>query len=214
MPLHQRRPTASCLSYAAAGRQVKIIHRRVPSYSRLHAASSQQAHPRCTEWRSALPRGTGKQRLQSLPRHRGCRRPANIIWPDDLSRQTAAVESTYMGAVSIAMAELRPANMRQSELRTSLVKRAETEKLRRKYGFMPKLGQNGARTRGLTRITSSGARETRRPPELKRSAENRTPLRRYHFCRRRSHSSPASNSAAAPPLPPPPLCPQWAAKDT
>jgi hypothetical protein len=116
MPLHQRRPTASCLSYAAAGRQVKIIHRRVPSYSRLHAASSQQAHPRCTEWRSALPRGTGKQRLPSLPRHRSCRRPANIIWPDDLSRQTAAVESTYMGAVSIAMAELRPGNRRQTEL--------------------------------------------------------------------------------------------------
>jgi hypothetical protein len=37
------------------------------------------------------------------------------------------------------------------------------------YGFRPKVGQNGARTRGMTRQTSSGARETRQPPHIKRA---------------------------------------------
>jgi hypothetical protein len=40
-------------------------------------------------------------------------------------------------------------------------KQAETEKFGRKYWFRPKEVQNGARTHGLARKTSSGAQETR-----------------------------------------------------
>jgi hypothetical protein len=45
---------------------------------------------------------------------------------------------------------------------------AETEKVRRFYGFEPKMGQNGAQTRGLAPKTSSGLREIEWPPRIKR----------------------------------------------
>jgi hypothetical protein len=71
-------------------------------------------------------------------------------------------------------------------------KTTETEKLQQKYGFGPKLGQNGARTRGLARITSSGPEKLGGRPVLKGASA------RGGAQRRRSRGAPPPARVAHP----------------